>query len=91
MNNINKDGKNYCSSCGLCTVVCSRKAIDFALDKEGFYTPMVNENCRDCGICTKVCYKYLETREPFENTFKDKSIYAAWSKNLDVVLSSSFS
>jgi coenzyme F420-reducing hydrogenase beta subunit len=88
MSNINTIG-NPCSSCGLCAVSCSHKAIDFKLDIEGFLKPTVNKNCTDCGICTKVCYKYLEERIFFENIFKDKLIYSARSKNRDVILSSS--
>jgi coenzyme F420-reducing hydrogenase beta subunit len=89
MSNINNPGNHPCSSCGLCVVVCPHKAVDFGIDKDGFYKPVINEKCTDCGICVKVCYKYLESKNSFENAFKDKPVYAAWSKNRDTVLSSS--
>jgi coenzyme F420-reducing hydrogenase beta subunit len=88
--NINISGYNSCSSCGLCKVSCPHNAIVFDLDNCGFYRPTIlTDICTDCGICYKVCYKYIKTKEPFENTFKDKSIYAAWSKNIDIIHSSS--
>ena len=88
--NINRVGSNPCSSCGLCVVACSQDAITFSYDENGFYRPTVNDNkCNDCGICCKVCYKYLDEKSPFENVFKNKPIYAAWSKEKSTVLSSS--
>jgi coenzyme F420-reducing hydrogenase beta subunit len=89
LSNINIIGNNPCSSCGLCVVLCSHKAIAFDFDNEGFYKPIVNEKCTDCGTCIKVCYKYLDNKNTFENAFKYKPVYAAWSKMRDVVLSSS--
>ncbi|GHT70430.1 F420H(2):quinone oxidoreductase [Bacteroidia bacterium] len=89
MNNINNSGNNPCSNCGLCAVSCPHKAIDFGIDGEGFYRPLVSANCTDCGSCVKVCYKYFEGKSPFENAFREKDVYAAWSKNRDVVLASS--
>ena len=88
-NHIDKN-TNPCSSCGLCVVSCLQEAISFVLDENGFYRPIVNEGkCTDCGICSKVCYKYLDEKSPFENTFKHKSIYAAWSKDKNTVMTSS--
>ena len=88
--NINKHGVNPCSSCGVCVVSCPQNAIAFDHDEKGFYKPTVNENkCSICGICCKVCYKYLDENSPFENTFKNKSVYAAWSKDKNTVITSS--
>ncbi|GHT48381.1 F420H2-dehydrogenase [Bacteroidia bacterium] len=90
MNNINKIGHNPCSSCGVCVISCPHKAVLLKQDENGFYRPIVNNDiCTDCGICTKVCYKYLKEKNPFENAFKDKSIYAAWSKDITTVKTSS--
>jgi len=89
MNHINTN-TNPCSSCGLCAISCFHDAITFGYDENGFYKPIVNESkCTDCGICCKVCYKYLDEKFPFENTFKNKLIYAAWSKDINIVLKSS--
>jgi len=90
MNNVIKSGYNPCSSCGMCVVSCSQKAITFDYDENGFYRPNVNESkCTDCGICINVCYKFLKEKNPVENIFKDKQIYGVWSKNPETVLLSS--
>jgi coenzyme F420-reducing hydrogenase beta subunit len=84
--NINTIGHNPCASCGLCVVACPQNAISFDRNANGFYAPAImSERCADCGICTKVCYKYLQIKEPFENIFKEKSVYGAWSKNNETV------
>lgn len=44
-----------CCGCKACGDVCSKNAINFVLDEEGFYYPRVNDYCIDCGLCTKVC------------------------------------
>jgi len=89
MNHINTN-TNPCSSCGLCVVSCAHKAISFELDKNGFYRPFVDEDkCTDCGICCKVCYKFLDEKISFENTFRNKPIYGAWSNDKNTVLASS--
>lgn len=50
---------NECTSCQMCSAVCSRNAIVIRLNEDGFYRPYVDENiCTDCGLCTLVCYKY---------------------------------
>ena len=89
-NNIYQQGNNPCSSCGVCRTSCPHDAISFGLDGDGFYRPTVDSNrCTDCGICTRVCYKYLESKQPFENAFKEKPVYGAWSKNIETVKASS--
>jgi coenzyme F420-reducing hydrogenase beta subunit len=74
----------------MCTVACTQNAISLIRNEDGFYAPVVNiELCTDCGLCMKVCYQYLEHKVTFKNTFEDKSIYAAWSKNPDTVMTCS--
>ena len=83
-------GINECSGCGICAIACPQKVISVKHNSEGFYRPYTDENkCVNCGLCLKVCYKYLPSEEPFKNTFKNKRIYAAWSKDKNTVMSSS--
>ena len=81
---------NQCSGCGVCVISCPCEAISFNRDDNGFYKPIVDEcKCTGCGICRKVCYKFFNEKTPFENAFKDKPVYAAWSKDPAVVSASS--
>ena len=89
MNNIHAN-TDPCSSCGLCVVSCPHDAIVFGRNSNGFYDPTVLADiCTNCGICIRVCYKYLEIKTELENTFREKSVYGAWSKNIETVKSSS--
>ena len=62
MNNINdKNQKNNCTSCGMCSAVCPKHAIKIILNEDWFYRPIIDEKlCINCGICKKICYKYDE-------------------------------
>lgn len=45
-----------CSGCKACASVCSKQAISFLPDSEGFLVPHVNtEKCVDCGLCVSTC------------------------------------
>ncbi|MDR2511808.1 MAG: Coenzyme F420 hydrogenase/dehydrogenase, beta subunit C-terminal domain, partial [Bacteroidales bacterium] len=90
VNNITKTGYHSCVSCGVCAAVCPEKAISIVRDNDGFYVPNIdNRLCTGCGMCTKVCYQYLENKEKPVNCFTDKDMYAAWSKNPQIVQSCS--
>ena len=65
MNILDSNKIHECTSCQACALLCTKNAISFSLDNEGFYRPIVdNSKCVDCGACKKVCYKYAEI-EPF--------------------------
>ena len=53
---INITRKEDCCGCGACYDACSKNAIDWEKDLEGFSYPKVDESkCVDCGLCNKVC------------------------------------
>lgn len=48
--------KNNCTGCGACINACSKRAISFREDSEGFIYPIVDKlKCIDCHLCEKVC------------------------------------
>lgn len=58
-----------CSGCTACVSVCSKGAITFSVDKEGFYVPIVDgKSCIDCGLCVKKC-PAINTYKKNENGF----------------------
>lgn len=53
---INVVEKQKCCGCNACGDACTKKAITFKTDIEGFWYPEVNkEICNNCGLCEKVC------------------------------------
>lgn len=74
-----------CFGCGLCSTVCNHNVIDIKLNDDGFFQPFINNQsaCVNCGLCAKVC--------SFVNDLEESNpiiCYAAWSKDKDVVSSS---
>lgn len=48
--------KGECTGCRACGDCCSKGAIAFQEDSEGFFYPTIDEDaCVDCGLCSKVC------------------------------------
>ena len=48
--------KIECCGCNACGDICSRNAITFRTDIEGFWYPEVDsEKCNGCGLCDKTC------------------------------------
>jgi coenzyme F420-reducing hydrogenase beta subunit len=78
----NIKGFKDCYGCGVCAIVCSRKAITIQLNESGFYVPVLDSSlCTNCGLCAEVC--------AFNNDVKalDKcniKAYGAWSNNSHV-------
>lgn len=46
-----------CYGCGVCVAACPVRIISLRENKEGFYSPAIDEpnKCIECGICLKVC------------------------------------
>lgn len=84
--NINDSSQHRaCTSCQICGAVCPTSAISIALNKEGFYRPVVDEEkCIDCGLCIKNCYKF-DTEIRLTTSLNSKSLYAAWAKDTKIV------
>lgn len=65
MNILDSNNIHECTSCQVCALLCTKNAISFSINAEGFYRPTIDEStCIDCGVCKRVCYKFTEI-EPF--------------------------
>lgn len=81
---------DHCSGCGFCKQVCPTDAIRLQEDSHGFMHPTVEmSKCIQCGKCLNLCpYKKKEEQKTIkEEDFQ--TIYAAYSKNPEVVKNSS--
>lgn len=76
-----------CTGCGICAVVCSKKALSIELNKNGFYRPIIcTDKCVDCGICKHSCYKY---DAEFRMSDSNLGCYAAVNKDKEQLVKSS--
>lgn len=45
-----------CCGCGACKDFCPHGAIDFQINKEGFFYPYINKDkCTECNACERIC------------------------------------
>lgn len=80
--------KSDCCGCNACGDVCSKNAITFKTDIEGFWYPEVDkEKCVDCGLCEKVC-PIINIDSIKKNDYQEPICYAAEHKNIEVVFDS---
>lgn len=71
-----------CYGCGVCVIGCPTKIINLELSKEGFYTPVIEnqDKCIECGICLDICaYNHEELASSPEE--KNIKAYGCWSKD----------
>ena len=81
MKNITAVEKDLCTGCGACLNACNNKAIEFVLDDEGFFEPMVESaHCTQCGICNNAC----PVMNPPEGS-KVMESYAAQSTDMNIL------
>jgi len=74
-----------CYGCGVCISVCSKQLLHLALNKEGFYSPVLlhKESCTDCGMCISVCaYNHKRLASNEDNVLKS---YAIWTDDKTVL------
>lgn len=88
MINITTDNRSQCCGCNACADACSKNAIIFRTDIEGFWYPEVNmAKCVDCGLCEKVC-PIINVEQLKHNDLPTSKCYAAEHKNMEVVFDS---
>lgn len=80
LNNISKI-KN-CYGCGVCAISCPENIIDIELDKDGFYSPKINnlDKCINCGLCLKNC-AFVDKDVSESHAINEVKSYATWSKD----------
>lgn len=75
-----------CTGCLACYNKCPAGAIKITSSDEGFLFPVIDDSvCADCGICINTCPTLVSPGSHRSSP----STYAAWSKNKDLLLSSS--
>lgn len=85
---INIVDKVDCCGCNACGDICSKKAITFKTDNEGFWYPVVDKDkCIDCGLCEIVC-PIIQSKELKINDFEKPLCFAAQNKNLESLFNS---
>lgn len=83
-NNISDESKKFCSGCSACYNICPVKAIQYKINKYGFYDCIVDEEkCIQCGKCKKVCMKYA--KDSAGNNIRGGILYAAQSADRNVI------
>ena len=72
-NNVSQTVRDdLCCSCGLCKSYCKQNAIEYVVNKLGFYVPKVDtDKCNNCGLCVKSCpgTNDLKNYNPQEETY----------------------
>ena len=67
---------NDCCGCRACEHICSKKAISFSPNAEGFLVPIVDsDKCVECGVCYNKC-----PQAHFEEFNTNMATYAALNR-----------
>jgi coenzyme F420-reducing hydrogenase beta subunit len=82
-------GDDQCTGCSACANGCPQCAINMGMNKEGFYRPFLQKGlCNDCMACLSYCPVIASTKQT--NRLSDiPDVYAAWSSDKGIHLSSS--
>lgn len=72
--------KADCCGCNACGDACTKHAITFKTDFEGFWYPDINKDlCIDCGLCERVC-PIMRPADKIER-FLEPRVFAAYTKD----------
>ncbi len=75
-----------CNGCGACEKICPVNAIEMIKDEFGFEYSYINKDkCINCGKCLKVC---PELNKPQTTNKIKPEVFAAWSKDINIRLTS---
>lgn len=84
---IHITNKVDCCGCNACGDICSKNAITFKTDNEGFWYPHVDKNlCVDCGLCDKVCP--IQNKANHVKRYTEPTVFAAYTKDEAIRLDS---
>lgn len=84
---IEKIGYDSCTGCYGCYNKCIIKnAITMKLTDDGFYKPFITDSCIGCGECKKSCPVITKVNN---NKKSEMKVYAAWSKDEEILMNSS--
>lgn len=73
--------KNACTGCGACVYLCPTKAIEYALNDDGFFEAFVDQDkCINCSKCKKVCMKFADVNN-IGKELNEGKVYAAQSSD----------
>ena len=82
---IDRFNEITCNGCQMCKEVCTKHAIRYEINQEGFWFPKVDyEKCIECGLCVKKCPNKTEVK----NAKTQPIVKAIWSKDKTVRLAS---
>lgn len=74
-----------CVGCSACAASCPTEAIEWKLDRNGFYAPFIKKDlCTDCGACTRVCPALQEPTKQI-----GKECFYGWHNDPEISMKSS--
>lgn len=64
-----------CIGCGICSSVCSKRAIIIHYSEKGTFEPIVDDKCVHCGQCVKYCPNNFSLLKKLADSTKSREIY----------------